>query len=105
MTRLSKAEVEAILAPDRPPEYDDTDIAAMQALILGEATPYQQKRALDWIIVRAALTYDQSFRSDGTGRADAFLEGRRFVGNQVIKLTKLTPTQKEKSDGRSGPQG
>ena len=68
--------------------WDDADATAMQALQRGEATPDQQKRALDWIINRGAMTYDVTFHPEGD-RQSAFAEGRRFVGLQVIKLLKI----------------
>lgn len=67
--------------------YEAADISAIQALERGEATPEQQKRALTWIIIEAARTYDQSFRPDPY--ETAFAEGRRFVGNEVVKMLKL----------------
>lgn len=63
----------------------------MQALHRGDANDTQQKRALDWFISKAAMTYDLSFRSDAEGgdRETAFAEGRRFVGLQAVKLLSL----------------
>ena len=64
----------------------------MQALVTGTANEQQQKRALDWIINNACMTYHQSFRPGVNGDRDTcFAEGRRFVGNQIIRLTKLDP--------------
>ncbi len=71
-----------------PPVYDNTDIAAIQALSLGEAASHQQIRALKWIVEQVAGTYDQSYRPDSE-RDSAFAEGRRFVGLQLVKATKL----------------
>jgi hypothetical protein len=73
-----------------PTDATQQDAAAIQALARGEATPDQQRRGLDWIILFAAATYDMSFRPDGLGgeRATAFAEGRRFVGNEIVRLTK-----------------
>ena len=68
-----------------PPEWDKADAAALQALQDGTATEHQQKRALDWIIRKAAATYDLSFSPEGE-RLTSFAEGRRFVGLQVVKL-------------------
>jgi hypothetical protein len=78
-------------APWRPPKYEEVDVIAIQALARGTANLEQQKRALAWIIERAAGTYDMSYRP-GAGEGDrdtVFAEGRRFVGNQVVKMTKL----------------
>ena len=63
----------------------------IQALARGNASMDQQKRALAWIIESAAGTYEMSYRP-GAGEGDrdtVFAEGRRFVGNQVVKMTKL----------------
>lgn len=71
-----------------PPLYDPADAFAIQALARGEANPEMQQRALDWIINAAAATYDMSFSPDNPSLT-AFAEGRRFVGNQIVKLSKL----------------
>lgn len=74
-----------------PPDAVQADAAAIQALAAGSATADQQVRALNWIVYFAAATYDMSFRPDGLGgdRATAFAEGRRFVGLEIVKLTKI----------------
>lgn len=70
-------------------DYDIPTVAAVQALARGEATPDQQRDALNFIINQAAATYGTSFQLEGD-RETAFAEGRRFVGNQLVKLTKLS---------------
>jgi hypothetical protein len=72
----------------KPPEYDLVTVSAFQALARGDADARMQRIALDWLIEKAAGTYDLSFSPDGD-RATSFHEGRRFVGLQVIKMTKL----------------
>lgn len=93
-----------------PAEYTRGDVRAIQALMqyarlaveawdvetMGSPPPppseFEIKRALDWIINQACQTYDQSFVADDTnGRIGAFVEGRRSVGQQIIKLTRLKP--------------
>lgn len=76
-----------------PPDFDHADVTAIQAVYEGIADPAQQRRALTWIIEGAALTYDQPFRSDADGgdRETTFALGRMFVGQQVVKLMKLSP--------------
>jgi len=69
------------------PDYEPADATAFQALQKGEASEAQQKRALDWIINKAAGTYDMDYRQDA--RDHAFVSGRRFVGLQVVKMLKL----------------
>jgi hypothetical protein len=78
--------------PWRPAPYDDSVLAAIKALAAGNANEGQQKAALDWIVYHAAGTYDQPFRPGGVegGRATDFACGRAFVGQQIVKMTKLT---------------
>ena len=71
-----------------PPVWEDADVYALKALQAGTANGDQQKRALDWIITKAAGAYDLSFRS-GDQHDTSFAEGRRSVGLQVIKLVNL----------------
>lgn len=73
--------------PYTPAPYEIADVAAIQALQRGEATPEQQQRAFDWIVNQAANTYDLEYRTEP--RDHAFCSGRRFVGLQLIKLLKL----------------
>lgn len=77
--------------PWMPVEYDIADAAAIQAIVRGDATADQQKRAIDWIINRACGTYDQTFFPGGAegARNTDFAEGRRFAGNSIVKMTKL----------------
>lgn len=72
-------------------EWDLPSASATQALAAGTATEQQQKDFLAWLVNQACATYDVSFQPEGEGgdRATAFAEGRRFVGLQVIKLSKL----------------
>lgn len=79
-----------------PPDYEPADIGAIQALARGDASPEAQRRALDWIINAAAATYDQSFHPDNA-QLTSFAEGRRFVGNQIVKLTKLDLSKLKKA--------
>lgn len=78
--------------PWMPAAYEDADVAAIRALSHGEATPAQQVHALQYIVETLAGYYDISFRPepDGGALGMAFHEGRRFVGAQLVKLTKLT---------------
>lgn len=77
--------------PWMPAAYDDNDVAAIRALARGEATVAQQVHALQYIVETLAGYYDISFRPepDGGAMGMAFHEGRRFVGAQLVKLTKL----------------
>jgi hypothetical protein len=80
-----------------PAEYDQEDVRAIQTLAQyadgsGEAvSPAQCRRALDWIILKAAATYDNGFVAhDPGGHIGAFIDGRQSVGQQIVKLIKLT---------------
>lgn len=72
-----------------PAEYDLATVMAIRALLTGTANEGQQKAGMDWIITKAANLYDMSYRpdKDGGSRATEFHEGRRFVGNQIVKMT------------------
>lgn len=74
-------------SPWKPFDWEPADVVAIQALSRGEATPDQQKRALDYVI-GAAGTYDLSYRPN-SDRDTAFAEGKRHVGLQIVKLLKL----------------
>lgn len=91
-TVRAKSEAQAIAdhAPWKPAPFDDIDAAALQALARGSATADQQKRALAWIIEKAAATYDFPFRPGaGEGDRDSCIAmGRMYVGQQVVKLLK-----------------
>ena len=94
-----------------PAEYEAGDVRAIQALATyaqgaerpwppGEEpappSPHEVKRALDWIIHKAAHTYpgpyDNGFvANDPHGRIAAFIDGRQSVGQQIVKAMKLKP--------------
>lgn len=75
-------------APYKPSPWENADVAAIQALQAGTATPDQQRRALGYIVNVVCATYDMSYRPD-SDRDTAFAEGKRFVGNQIVKMTKI----------------
>jgi hypothetical protein len=80
--------------PWHPAPYDEADVYAIKALVAGVANEGQQKRALGWIINTLCGTYDLSFRpGDGGDRDTVFAEGKRHVGMQIVKLTKVIPKQ------------
>jgi hypothetical protein len=91
-----KAPTRAI-GPFIPPPYELGDATAFQALERGEAEPYQQQRALKWLIEQAAGTYE--FNYYPSDRDTSFALGRAFVGQQVIKLLRLNTSQLRKQDG------
>ena len=75
-------------APWVPPPYAIEDVGAIQALQRGDASPDQQQRALRWIIEQACATYEMSFSPEHP-HWTFMAEGRRFAGNQIVKLIKL----------------
>lgn len=64
------------------------DAIAIRAVSQGEASPDQQKRAMEAIIGRIACADDLSFRAEDHGGMfeTAFAEGKRYVGLQIRKL-------------------
>lgn len=89
--------------PWHPPQSEIADISAVKAAASGTANAEQQVRAIKWIIENACMYYDLSFSPGGEdGRRDSdFAEGRRFVGAQIVKMTKMDLTKlsiKKQSD-------
>jgi len=84
------------VGPFIPPEYELAEASAFQALERGDADEFQQKRALRWLIERAAGTYE--FQYYPSERDTAFALGRAFVGQQVVKLLRLNVGQLRKRD-------
>jgi hypothetical protein len=73
--------------PYLPAKYELADVAAIQALVRGNATPEQQTRAITFIVNDVCSTYDLEYRTDA--RDHAFGSGRRFSGLQIVKMIKL----------------
>jgi hypothetical protein len=74
--------------PWHPAPYEEADVYAIKALAAGVANEGQQQRALGWIVNTLCGTYDLSYRPD-SDRNTAFAEGKRHVGMQIVKLTKV----------------
>lgn len=87
--------------PWKPSHYADEDAGAIQALLRGDAQPHQQQRALAYIIEQLCGTYDMSFRP-ASERDTCFAEGKRFVGNQLVKLTKVNLSKMTKEPTEQG---
>lgn len=82
-------------APWLPAPYAAEDVYAIRALNAGNASDAQQKRALAWIVAASGY-YDLAFRPGPDGdRATAFAEGKRFVGAQIVKMTKVQAPEKD----------
>lgn len=80
---------------------------ALQALAAGEASPEQQKAALDYIIYDLCGTYDMEVRLGGEDgrRASDIAGGRRFVGLQLVLCIRTninTLLQKDDADDEQG---
>lgn len=87
--------------PWMPPHWEIEDAGALQALMRGEAEPHQQQRAMRYIVESLAATYDMSFRPKSE-RDTCFAEGKRFVGNRIVFLTKVNLA---KLQGKPSEQG
>ncbi len=87
MTAPTKKAPTLAIGPNVPPKYELAHASAFQAMQRGEASPDQQKLALDWLIQLGAATYEHHFYP--SDRDTAFALGRAFVGQQVVKLLRL----------------
>jgi hypothetical protein len=91
--------------PWEPFEFDEHVLAAFQQLAQGRADDPQQKLCLSWML-RACRVEEQSFVPNGDphGRIDAFVEGKRAVGNQIWTLlrTNITEYLEQKALRRRG---
>jgi hypothetical protein len=81
--------------PYSPFNWAPADVGAIKALATGTATPEQQKYALNLIVMDICGTYDMSYRPDSQRDTD-FAEGKRFIGNTLVKLTKLNTSALKK---------
>jgi hypothetical protein len=77
---MAKAE-----GPPRVADYEIEDVGAIKALARGDASPEQQRRAMNWIINKAAMTYQDTYAPPDSD----FFQGRRSVGLQIVKLVNM----------------
>lgn len=84
-----------------PVPWEDLDVYALKAVAEGKADAAQQKRAMDWIIHKAAGTYDMSYRP-GNVQDTVFAEGRRFVGLQIVKLVAIDIARVKQAERAKG---
>lgn len=76
--------------PWEPPGYDDADVTAIKALTAGTANEQQQVRAIRYIVESLCGAYDLEWRPGSDGeRESSFAAGKRWVGLQIIHLTKV----------------
>jgi hypothetical protein len=85
--------------PWHPAEWTPEDAGAIQACLRGDALPHQQQRAMKWVIEGASMTYDASFYPSNARITD-YIEGKRSVGNQIVKLAKLHLPAFTNKDGK-----
>lgn len=85
------------IGPHIPPEWDLADAVAIQALVDGSAEPHQQKRAMQWIVERAAGTYEFNYYPGD--RDTCFALGRAFVGQQIVKLMRINVSAMRANNG------
>jgi len=81
---MAKSKIVVHPSADFPANWEVADAAAFQALVNGNASEAQQKRAINWLLYNATGVYDSDYRPDP--REHAFVSGKRNVGLQVIKL-------------------
>lgn len=78
-----------VLGQDKRPQFAYphrvSDVAAVQAIAMGTATPDQQINGMNWIVRTACMTYDETFHPESE-RASAFMQGRRFVGLKLVLM-------------------
>ncbi len=63
------------------------DVRAIQDIEQGKATPDQQKRGLEFIIFNLCGTYQPTYGE--SDRDSNFLDGRRFVGLELVTCLNL----------------
>ena len=74
----------------RIPSLTVYEVQAIRALEVGEADAFQQRLALDCILKKLCRVYDVHFVPD-CDRSSVFLEGRGFVGQNLLKFMRLQP--------------
>lgn len=76
-------------APWMPADYNKAITSAFQSIMIHKnASQHQQELAIDWIINQVCKTHDMSYRPNSE-RDTNFAEGKRFVGNQILKQINL----------------
>jgi|VirMetMinimDraft_7_1064189.scaffolds.fasta_scaffold04826_10 hypothetical protein len=76
------------------------EIYAIQELEAGTASSYNQNLALQAILKKICRVYDTHFLP-GHPDATAFLEGRGYCGQQILKYMRLDPQLINKLDGEN----
>jgi len=79
-----------------PKKYEPIDAKALQDLSNGKADAAQQKHALELIVNNICCTYHPSFRD--TDRETVLMEGRRFVGLEIVSLLSIHPKSMKRGE-------
>lgn len=99
-----KSKLQAVAsAPWLPAGYVAADVSAIQAVHRGDASPEQQRRALEWIVKEACLTYDFAFRPGANDRDTNLALGRQLVGQQIVKMLYLNASALPRKEPRADP--
>lgn len=77
--------------PWMPCDYTVADVVAVRAVVAGQATEEQQRRAVAWIVKVASAADEETHFSDNEGgaRDSAYAAGRAFVGRSIRKMVDL----------------
>jgi hypothetical protein len=78
--------------PLERPDYYEADVHALRALMIGNATPDQQKRVHKFLVEQICGTYDMPFRPDSE-RLTAFAAGKQWVGQTIVWFFNAAPTK------------
>lgn len=74
--------------------------SAFRALSQGEASPEQQRMAVEFMVYDLCGRYDQPYRPGPDGDRDtAFACGRLWVGQQITTFVNLSPSRFVDSSG------
>lgn len=97
MVKAVKPPMPATLLPWQLPieKLESADIVAVQSLSQGTADSHQQRRAWDFIRNRLCQCDGMSFWPGGEDgkRATDFAEGKRFVGEQLRRISRMKPSR------------
>lgn len=86
-------------------DYDEVVVSAIKAFASGRDVPANAARiAWDFVLNVLCGTFDQSYRPERP-HDTAFVEGRRFVGLQLVKLRNLDLSQPRETNVRSRTAG
>ena len=83
--------------PLERPAYYEADVQALRALMIGNATPDQQKRVCDFLVKHVCGTYDMPFRPESE-RLTAFAAGKQWVGQTLVWLFNSAPAKTDRGE-------